>query len=511
MRSHYRYRSIVRVLTLVLTSFTFLNAVGQVSIPGSYFTTIDKLTDTTTLSLYRSISYNDVSSFDLVNPTIRASYNSTYPRGFNDGPLWKGKGLTSELHFGFVGKKGRISYAIVPAFFYSQNLSYDIGQIRPFGYDFSFRPNGEQRIDWVQRYGNSGFMDFHLGQSEVMLEWGKTTWAISTQNYSLGPSIYNPIVISRQGGGFPHFRFGVNGEKIKLFKKNIGKIESNLIVGLLKESDYFDDINDNDTRYFNAFTFSYAPSFIKGLTLGFNRMLYKQTRYFEKEDLFSIIYNPNDGIIDGDTLSTNDLFDQLASISVDWKFPESDLRVYAEFSKNDFTSGGAGFRFFAIEPEHSRSFTIGLEKIFQTKNKTIRFGYEHSNLSRNATSIWRPSGMYYTHEVNKQGYTNDGQMIGAGIGPGGNSDHINIRVEDADFVAGILLQRIENNRDYLTYYIQNANLHDIEYSLGFSLQKTISNVLISGEVTFSHNYNKYYQADQSNAYLGFSAQLLLFE
>ena len=29
----------------------------------------------------------------LINPQLNYSMNTTYPRGFNDGPAWKGKGI----------------------------------------------------------------------------------------------------------------------------------------------------------------------------------------------------------------------------------------------------------------------------------------------------------------------------------------------------------------------------------------------------------------------------------
>ena len=119
--------------------------------------------------------------------------------------------------------------------------------------------------------------------------------------------------------------------------------------------------------------------------------------------------------------------------------------------------------------------------------------------------------MYYVHEVNKQGYTNNGQIVGAGIGPGGNSDHLRVQLESEKYSAGMLLQRIENNRDFFTYYIQDATRHDIEYSVGFMFQKLFDPVLLSGELTMSYNYNKYYQANQTNTFVSVGAQLLLFD
>jgi len=44
----------------------------------------------------------------------------------------------------------------------------------------------------------------------------------------------------------------------------------------------------------------------------------KGSGFFEVGDIISPVYILDDGVIDGDTLSVSDTFDQLASISMDW-------------------------------------------------------------------------------------------------------------------------------------------------------------------------------------------------
>ena len=499
----------IRACLSVLVFLSLTAVCGQIFIPG--IERIDKMADTTTLALYTSIDNQQQTELELLDPVVKMPFNSRYPRGYNDGPVWKGKGLTLETHVGIQGKKGKLSYTFMPAIFFSENLWYlstsDANESsNPFAYQFT------NRIDWVQRFGGKEYVGFHPGQSEIKVDWGKVSTSVSTQNYSLGPSVFNPILMSRQAGGFPHARIELEPQDLKIAKKNIGKVQANFIVGLLQESEYFDDDAENDQRFFNALSLAYSPSFLPELTLGFNKVLYKQTEFFELADLISTIYIVDDGEIAGGPTSGNDFFDQMASISMSWYLKESGFRAYAEFAKNDFTTDNQ-FRFFAIEPEHARAYTIGFEKKLRTKNdKVIRIAYEHTNLSKGQSfQKWRADPTWYTHNFNLQGYTQNGQLIGAGIGPGGNSDHLEISRISEKLTLGILFQRIEHNKDYFVANIRDLANHDMEYTFNFFAAKDLPKATWFAELAYSYNYNRSFVAfdDQQNVYLSLGSRIKL--
>lgn len=485
-----------------LTAFIIDMGFSQ-SIPGTLDSRINKKDDSTTLALYSTI---DQSSKEKIIG-IRNTLNTGYSRGFNDGAVVKGKGLTTELHAGLGGKKGMFSYYLQPVLFFSQNLSNNLVSLSPNTNSYSYQL---ATIDWVQQYGDNAKFVFHPGQSEIKFEINKFHIGLSTQNYSFGPSAFNPILFSQQGAGFPHIRLGLNSFSLG---KNIGNLEVNWLVGLLKESDYFDDIDDNDSRYINGLLIGFSPSFLKNLTIGFGKISYKQTRYFQPEDMLSPIYifetRDREGINTG-----NDTFDQLASINMDWNFPSVGFRAYGEFGKNDFIGG---YLWTALEPEHSRGYTIGFEKTINTmKSKQLTFLYEHTNLSRNSAFLWRATPTFYSHGINTQGYTHNGQIIGAGIGPGANSDHLLIALEDNLKMNkfNLLLQRIEYNRDYFVTSISNnpepdakTDFHNVEYSIGLNMVRKIRKVSFLGELIISHNFNRNFADNQSNINLAFGVDI----
>ena len=466
---------------------------AQVYVPISMIKGLDISRDSTTLGFYQSVHSSEITeAFELPDPMIRTSLNSAHPRGFNDGAVWKGKGITTEIHAGIAGRFGVFSYTLYPVVYYSQNLEPEIfppslrNGISQYNYQFTARLGG---IDWVQRYGSSSFAAFHPGQSELKLQIDKFITSVSTQNYSVGPSVFNPIILSRQAGGFPHLRIGSTPFDIKIKDVYLGKTELNFVAGFLQESDYFDENDENDQSYFNALFFTYSPPFFENLTLGFNKALYKQTNRFSAQDLISVIH-----ILD--TVGPNDQFDQLASATMEWKFPEVGFRAYMEFAYNDF---GGFFKW--IEPEHSRAYTIGFEKESTMKNgDEIHITYEHTNLSRNHTFLWRAEPTYYIHSVNRQGYTNRGQLLGAGIGPGSNSDILKIDYTHKKSVIGFFGSRIEYNKDYLVVNIGQGT-HDIEYGWGGHITHNFEKLQVFGEGIYSRSRNRYYIQKTHNFYL----------
>ncbi|MEQ8238813.1 MAG: capsule assembly Wzi family protein [Cyclobacteriaceae bacterium] len=499
MRQNRRYFIFnIFIVAITLSDFCY----SQTAIPNYEFYN-SGFTDTTALSLKTSTQYLSGDYFKVLDPMVKMSFNSAYARGYNDGAVWQGKGVTSEAHFGIQGKKGIFSYTLQPVVFFSQNSDFDLAtagspNLSPYNYQFAV----EGGIDYTQQYGTGAFTKFHLGQSEIKLNYKSLVASVSTQNFVLGPATFNPIIMSTQAGGFPHLRLGIVPTDISIGKKNIGKLEGYLIYGLLQESDYFDNDQDNDNRYFSGLTGSFTPAIVPSLTIGFHRTMYKNTEFFESKDLIAPIFVLDDGVQDGNVISVNDAFDQMAAVSIEWKFIEQGFRAYAEFAKNDFAS--------ILEPEHSRGYTLGFEKnVILKENKSLDIVYEHTNLSRNHSYLWRPTPPFYVHGVNRHGYTHRGQILGAGIGPGSNADQMNIRFNKAKSQLGFSFQRIEFNKDYLVINLPDEEFHDVEYSVGTFYRKNLEKIDLTSELIYSMNLNRYYAEDQSNLYFSLAARYKL--
>ncbi len=442
----------------------------------------------------------DNKRIQVLDPSWSASFNSKYPRGYNDGAQWQGKGFNSALNFGVTGRIGILHYTFAPVVYMAQNKAYTIVENsaarNEFAYPFA------HNIDWVQRYGNEPLYAFHPGQSEVRLVYKKATIGVSTQNMTWGPSQFNPILMSVNAGGFPHIDLGTNAP----VNTSIGDVEFKSYWGILKESKYFDSDDSNNDRYVTGFVLGYRPKFIKGLSLGFNRVLYQRSKDFDFKDVFSgfsEFFSGSDEELDGRLV--NDAYDQMGSIMVRWLFEEARFETYVEFARNDFSGGITDF---LLQPEHTRAYTLGFIKTGKIQDNTIKFVYEHTNMGNSRTKLTRPTPTYYIHHIVPQGYTNLGQILGAGIGPGSNSDQIQLNYYTPNGLLGFEVQRIRFNDDY--FFSKYAGVegppHDVEYTFGFNYLKFMDKVTINLGVDYSVRTNWQYLKGKNvgNLYTYFS-------
>ncbi len=438
---------------------------------------------------------DDKRSFKPLPIRTKASFNSNYARSYNDGAVWQGRGLTMQAQGGFTGKYGKIRYTFAPVIYWSQNRSFDLAEntnpeINRYNYQFNTRGS----IDYVQRFGPDSFFDYDFGQSEIRVVFNWFTVGLSTQNIVLGPAQRNPIILGNTGGMMPHIDLGTDGP----IETSIGKFEGKLYWGRMSESDYNNDLSTNPNQYFTGLAVAYSPKWIKGFQLGANRFFYKRWQDFTFQDYISGIvrYNPPEDRVFG-----NDDLDQTASLTMSWRFPEVGFEAYMEFAKSDF--GGNVFR---SEPEHARAITLGFIKVLEYNDFDIKLNYEHTTLGQPKNSAYRFYNRYYSHSVVRNGYTHNGQLLGAGIGPGSNGDWFDAKVYFKKSMIGGTLQRIRFDDDYFFANFADKELHDFEWTLGMQYERLMKTGRLGLEFNFSNRKAVYFIEgnDETNVYAAIS-------
>lgn len=345
------------------------------------------------------------------------SYNTAASYGQNDGALWQGKGYNTSLTAGVRLEAYGFEVTVKPQVAFSQNLRFEI-MPGVYGSEYSYFWAGN--IDLVQRYGDSSFWTFDWGDTELRWSWNTFTIGFGFQSPWLGPAWLNPMLGSNNSGTYPKFDIGLRRTKVTLpwLGWYIGDIEGRIWCGKLSESDYFDNDSSNDYRQLTGFSIAYSPAFLPELTFSINKI--SIARWDEK----SIKYlNP--------FYDTNAVEDQKCSFAVDLLFPAVGFEFYGELGLDDYNSRG-----FA-NPFHTAIYTIGAKKeisFFQKfsyfKKFNIRpeiiFEWNNFEMSQDFQLQWHYMG-YYSHELIKQGYTQNGQIIGAGSGYFGNSQYLALR------------------------------------------------------------------------------------
>jgi hypothetical protein len=390
----------------------------------------------------------------------KQQYSSHHPYSLNDGPMIPSKGYQTMLSAGVFMKYGPLSIQLKPEFVYAENKEFKEAQSH-------YGP-----ADLPERFGRPAYSGASWGQSSIRLTFDPVSLGMSNENLWWGPGINNSLLMSNSAPGFKHLSLNTT----RPLKTPVGSFEAQFIAGRLEASG-FNPGQPNDWRYLSGLVFSYQPRWIPGLFLG-------MTRSFQ-------IYNTDMDHSFGDYVPFFQAFqkfktnedskrrDQLTSLFARWLLTGAKAEVYFEYGLNDHSYNT---RDFLMSPEHSRAYTLGMRKLLPFKgreNEFIQVGFELTHLE------------WYTHSQVLQGYTNQGQLLGAGVGPGGN-----VQVLDLSWVAGLQkiglqLERFEHNGD-----LANAFGYDqwVDFSFAPAYDRVYRNFLISTTLQGIHSVNYHWQS-----------------
>jgi hypothetical protein len=371
-------------------------------------------------------------SFKVLPVNVVFRFNSAFPWGSNDGAVWAGRGLTSALDLGFAFRAGPLSATLNPIAFRAENTAF---HLQPNGVPGN--PDGDPTfaadVDRPQRFGSGAYSRLNPGESTVRLDLLGLTAGVSTANMGWGPMELYPYIIGANAPGFLH-AFAGTSAPLPIW---IGKIHGRVYWGKLEQSAfspvtgtsyYSSEIESGTKRFMSGAVATFQPRGISGLEIGAARFFHSAwpregipRSYFTKPFqalLKNSLGNPG-GFVAGTDQGISD--NQLASAFFRWVFPSSSFETYGEYGREDHS---ADLRDFVQEPDHSRTYGLGLRKVLRSDSTSIsalRFemiNYELPTLARH-----RGEGGIYVHTLLRQGHTNLGQPLGsdAGLGSGGGS------------------------------------------------------------------------------------------
>jgi hypothetical protein len=390
-------------------------------------------------------------NLQLMDPEIFLSYNSEYAYGYNDGAMWQGRGFNTRISGGLTFNWKYFTVTFAPEVWFAQNKTFDIltsATESPFGY------YATANIDYPQIYGDSLYYEFNFGQTDIRFNYKAFTFGVSTENFAIGPSEYNNLIMSTNASGFPHIDIGFNRIDTKL-----GLFELRLFWGLLKESDFYDSDSSNDDTFITGSSFSYSFPFLKDLTIGFNRVIQTPMEYFDSSAIYTIIDFTDKGfgyyLGDGDSGYGFDQKDQKISFTFEWTFPTVGFNIYFEFFREDYGS----LRTLFLLPEHTAGYMLGAKKTISISPErgfmiTGEMVWMQQSRDYELIQITTPA-LYYTHTSNIHGYTHKGQILGTALAPGGDGQFLTIDYYDTWGKIGLFGTRIRNNMDYVYYIAAN--------------------------------------------------------
>lgn len=441
--------------------------------------------------------------------TIDQQYNTHHPYGWNDGAMIPARGYQTMISAGFYAKAGLLSVQFKPEVVWAENRAFETFPTNHYDVVWANYYYFLNRIDNPERFGTKAYSKLLPGQSSIRLNYKALSLGLSTENLWWGPGMRNSLLMSNNAPGFAHITFNTS----RPIKSGIGSFEFQVIAGRLNASGILPPETNRvyngsalytakplDWRYINAAVVTWQPKWTPGLFLGASRTYYVYRGAMGKTisdyiPVFATIFKAGAGKDDEKQR------DQLASLFLRWVMPKENAELYVEYGRNDFS---LNLRDLSMSPEHSRAYIVGFRKLLELKNKAyLQIASEITQTESSATARFRQQEGWYRHYQVRDGYTNKGQVLGAGIGPGSNSQMISFTYHKGVKSVGIMFERLVHDNDF--FYQAFVDSKDFrrywtDVSTVLTAEWAVKRFLLSGRMALVRSLNYEWWLLQTNAY-----------
>lgn len=426
--------------------------------------------------------------------TMYNRFNSHHPYGWGTSGMIQAKGIQSVLSTGVYVSNGILSIQLQPQIVIAAN------------------PTFEHNANYGA-VSKGTYARLFPGQSSIRLNMGAISFGMSTENMWWGPGVYNSLLMSSNAPGFLHLTFNTT----RPVKTPIGSFEWQLVSGkliedtILKREDknlttgYYNPVSYSGDgydgpydpkqkwRYFNGLTITYQPKWVKGLFLGINRIGYAYNDSLTSgNSSFFHSYLPvifgvfRESYAYGLQLPAGKKrYKQMLSLHARYLFPQSNMEFYGEYGWGDNTYN---LRDMVLNIPHSRAYILGARKMVPlTRNRWLDVHAEMTQMAQASDYIPRTAGNWYGYQG---GYTNQGRIIGAGIGMGSNVQTFTATLINGWERLGIKLERLQHDpNNYPVYWS--------DLSIGFIGQKRYGRLLLNAQLQFIRSKNYIWEAGKN--------------
>ena len=427
--------------------------------------------------------------------------NSDLPVTYNDGNLIPAKGFQERYSIGANIKWKIIELNLQPEFIRAENLRQDLFEGNRLDNNWWTRYfyMVQNNIDDYRRFGTTPINNFYWGQSKLGVNIDKFSFGVSNENIWWGPGKRNALLFTNSAPGFLHAYLQTK----KPIKTKLGNFEFNAIYGQLNNTSYThpdDSIMRTiwpgaiqqkfmNNRNIQAFTINWNPKWMANFYIGYS---FAQQSYTE------------DSLFFANKLSSEKNKQTLGSLMFRYIMPRDHAEFYAEIGQPDRAATPGSFFTDTVKT----GFVFGASKLFLLKNNNafIKLDVEVTQLQlMDPRQIFVPGipfgppqvHSWYTSDNIRQGYTNEGQMLGAAIGPGSNSQSINLSWNKGLNKIGIFVERLVHNSDFYHYaYLtgllgySRADAYWVDINTGAEIQfSPIKNIIIAGSYMATNSMN----------------------
>jgi len=454
----------------------------------------------TTKDIVQSINFN----YDQQN-------NSLLPFNFNDGNMYPSRGWQERYSIGINLKLLIFDINYQPEKLIVQNKTQEYYRGEPGEFMFKYFGMVANYIDNFRQYGYDRIEETTLGQTRIGLKTKYIAVGLSNENIWWGPGKRNSLVFTNNAAGFKHYYL----KTVEPIKTYIGSFELAGVIGKLDTTKFteIDQLLLNrceackfyknlDEREIDGISVNFQPKWVPNFYIG-----YAYSRQFYRHATNAL----------GDTVnffSKNLPKQEIGSIFFRFALPEDHAEFYGEIGIPNESPWPWKFFKTTVRP----GYVIGATKLVPLKlwGSYLNLNVEFTQLQimdprkvfyqGYANVVGQPTSWYLSPIVN-QGWSNNGQLMGASIGPGSNSQSISLSWNKGFNKIGIFVERTAYNNDfysvaYITPYYgiflpwvgQNVygyyNRYWVDITQRIQLQlMPIKNILLAASFTNTNSLN----------------------
>lgn len=429
----------------------------------------------------------------LLLPLIfQSQFNSDHPYGWNDGVMIPAKGIQTYFSAGVFAEYGPLSIQFRPELVIAQNPAFETLSQSHYDVIFARYYDIYNNVDLPVRFGTTNYTKAYWGQSSIRLNYKGLSFGLSSENLWWGPGIRNSLLMSNSAPGFKHLTLNTS----RPLKTPIGSFEGQLIAGRLENSGFAPLVPDhfyfgtnlyvpkpNYWRYLAGIIVTWQPKWVPGLFLGFDQ----SSQTYGKDLSGFKDYLPIFSSVKTVSAPDNPINkqDQRSSVFMRWLWTKEQAEIYFEYGHNNTTSD---FLQSILSPENSRAYIWGLRKLlpFNTSRKeNILVSVEVTQLQENSIGKILAGDEWYVSKSIRQGYTNLGENLGAGIGPGANLQSLDVSWVSGLKRLGLQFERYAHNNDFYYYAFsdsQDYTRHWVDLSMAFNGEWNYKNLIFNTKI-----------------------------
>lgn len=401
----------------------------------------------------RPLTLSDTASrnkfnFKLLPLQVIQQYNSHRPLAYPDGSMVTTKGWQFNYSLGFQASYKGFTAIVRPEYNWAVNLPYPGFSTDHFPILWKYYYEWLNKIDVAEYPTDKPVKKFYGGQSRLQYSYKNIALGISTENLWWGPGRYNSLLMTNNAPGFLHATFHSD----KPLQTKIGSFEWQVITGTLQPSNILppepmrsyggrflhEPKNEFGKRIITGGIITWQPKWLKGFYLGMDGVGYRYKNSAGK-------------------------YTSMGSLFFRYVIPKEQMELYFQYGRHDKLATPLNIFGDTI----ARGYIGGIKKLFplsakQKNDAYLQVGLEITQLQAPTPSLINRAASWYNDNVVRHGYTHQGELLGAAIGPGSNSQRIEISYVKGNNRIGIELDRWLHNTDF--YYRYNTNSGSFDYN-----------------------------------------------